>query len=155
MLRTQNMSQFRIFLLSFFILIVSDITWYWFWGWLGRLIVDIAKEKESVKEAIKLGKQINSDPKVRVYIKKVRDWFIQTFDWATNEENEFLKYLRSGGYVALYFLSAAPISGARVVATIFCRPLPNKALIILILGDTTKTAIMIFGFWNLIFWLFS
>lgn len=149
------LSSFEVFFIAAILSALTTIVWYWFWGWLGKLIVEIVKKKEAIIEAFKLGQQIKSDPKAMVYIKKSRNILVKTFNWATDKNNWYLRLLKSGGYLALLILSSLPISGPRIVATIFCRTLPKKSLIVLISGDTIKTAIMVYGFWNFMFWFFS
>ena len=151
-----ELSSFGILGIVCSISIVTCFGWYWFWGWLGKFIIQTARKREAIKEAIALGMKIELDLERRGYIDLVKNWFVHTFDWATGEDNRYLKYLRRGGYSALLIVSALPVSGARIVATIFSRSLERrKALAILAAGDSIKNAIMVLGFWNLIFWIFS
>ena len=151
-----KLTYFEVFLWVSIISIPTSLGWYWLWGWLGILIIETAKEKEAVQEAVTLWKKIVLVLEKGDILELAKDWFVSTFTWATDDNNRWLKYLRRGGYTALFIVSALPISGGRLVATIFCRSTdPKKGLTLMILGETVKNAIMVYGFWNLIFWLFS
>lgn len=124
---------------------------YWFWGWLARSVIDFAAKQKQVKEGIKLGKEIEHVLERKGYIDKIRDYAIRTFRWATDEKNKVMRRLKRGGYVSLFFLSATPEPVVKVVAIIFARSLSTtKALLLLLLGDLVRTAIMVFGFWDLV-----
>lgn len=151
-----QLSNFAVFLWIDIISVPTSLGWYWLWGWIGKVIVKTAKEKEAVKEALSLYRKILLSLKRGGLIELIKEWFVDTFNWATDNNNRWLKYLRRGGYVALFIISALPVSGGRLVATIFCRSIDSrKGLVVLILGETLKNAFMVYGFWNLVFWIFS
>lgn len=151
-----ELGNFKVFLIICMISVPTTLAWYWLWGWMARVILETAKEKESVKEALSLVMSMIEALKRGGLIELVKDWFISTFNWATDNDNRWLKYLRRGGYTALFVVSALPVSGARLVATIFCRSVNSrKGMVILIAGESVKNALIVYGFWNLIFWLFS
>lgn len=151
-----KLSYFEVFIWISSLSVPTTLGWYWLWGWLGDLIVETAKTKEAFLEAVTIWKKIIIALERGDILELVRDWFVDTFNWATDNNNKWLKYLRRGGYTALFIISALPVSGGRLVATIFCRSIDTKkGLTILILGETLKNAIMVYGFWNLIFWMLS
>lgn len=151
-----ELSNFGVFVWVSIISIVTSLGWYWLWGWLARVIIETAREKESVREAMGLSRKIVSALKKGGLTELAKEWFVDTFNWATDNNNRWLKLLRKGGYAVLFLISALPISGGRLVATIFCRSAdPVKGLTLLVLGETVKNAFMVYGFWNLVFWVFS
>lgn len=151
-----ELSNFQVFVLISFVSIATSLGWYWLWGWLARIIIETAKEKESVQEAMTLWNKVVLVLKRGGLIELVKKWFISTFNWATNNDNWWLKYLKRGGFMALVVVSAIPVSGGRLVATIFCRSINSKkGLWFMILGETIKNAFIVYGFWNLVFWIFS
>lgn len=151
-----QLSYFEVFVWISIISVPTTLGWYWLWGWLGRLILETAKKRETVQEAMSLWKKILSALEQGNLLGLIEDWFISSFNWATDNNNWWLKYLRRGGYTALFIVSALPVSGGRLVATIFCRTAdPVKGLTLLIFGETIKNAFMVYGFWNLVFWIFS
>lgn len=151
-----ELSHFGVFVWISIISVPTSLGWYWLWRWIGGLIVETAKEREAVQEAIGLWAKIIAALKRGGIIELAKEWFISTFKWATDDNNRWLNYLRRGGYTALFIISALPVSGGRLVATIFCLSAdPIKGLTLLILGETLKNIFIIYGFWNLIFWLFS
>ena len=150
-----ELSLAQIFILTVAVSIPGNIVWYWFWGWLGKLIFEWIKSQRSVQEGIKLGKEIEFviKPvlKKKGFLDRIKDTLTEKFKWATDEDNKYLKRLKRGGYVALFLMSASPEPGGRVVATIFSRSFDSKkGLVSLVLGDTFKNFYMVFGFWNLV-----
>ena len=151
-----EISHFMVFIWISLISIPTSLGWYWLWGWIGKVIIKTAKDKEAVKEAVSLYRKIFSALKKGGFIELVKDWFVGTFNWATSDDNRYLKYLRRSGYLALVTVSAMPVSGGRLVATIFCRSINSKkGLWFMILGETIKNAFIVYGFWKLVFWIFS
>jgi len=150
-----ELSLLGIFLITIVISIPGNLFWYWFWGWLGKFIFELTKKQKSVQEGIELGKEIELaiQPllKRRGFIGRINDYLTETFKWATDENNKFLKRLKKGGYASVFLMAASPEPGGRVAATIFSRTFNSKkGLVSLILGDTLKNAYMVFGFWNLV-----
>ena len=150
-----ELSLLQIFLLTVAVSVPGNIFWYWFWGWLCKFIFGLVKGQKSVKEGIELGKEIEFAIKPvlkkKGLVDRVKEYLAETFNWATDENNKLLKRLKRGGYATIFFMSATPEPGGRVVATIFSRTFDSKrGLISLILGDTFKNFYMVFGFWNLL-----
>ncbi len=151
-----ELSNFEVFIWISLISIPTSLGWYWLWGWIGKVIIKTAKEKEAVKEAVSLYRKIALALKRGGFVELTKDWFVETFNWASSDDNRYLKYLKRGGYLALVIVSAIPISGGRLVATIFCRSINSrKGLWFMIMGETIKNAFIVYGFWNLIFWGFA
>jgi len=151
-----ELSLLQIFICVVMISVPGNIFWYWLWGWLGKLIFELIKKQKTVQEGIELGKEIESaiHPvlKKKRFVDRTKEYLTETFKWATDEDNKYLKRLKRGGYATLFLMSASPEPGGRVVATIFSRSFDSKkGLVSLILGDTFKNFYMVFGFWNLVF----
>lgn len=150
-----ELSLLQIFICVVVVSIAGNVGWYWFWGWLGKLIFELVKKQKAVQEGIELGKEIQSaiQPvlKKRGLVNWAKKYLTEYFNWLTDEDNKYLKILKRGGYIAVFCMSASPEPGGRVAATIFSRTFDSKkGLVSLLLGDTFKNFYMVFGFWNLV-----
>jgi len=157
-----ELSIFQIFVLTVAVSVPGNVFWYWFWGWLGKLIFELVKKQkkigegiELIEEGIELRKEIEpviqSVLKKKGFIDRIKKYFAETYNWSIDPNNKYVKRLKRGGYVTLFFMSASPEPGGRVAATILSRTFDSKkGLVSLLLGDTFKNFYMVFGFWNLV-----
>lgn len=156
------MSLSQIFLCVIAVSIPGNIFWFWFWGWFGKLVLGLIKNQKKVKEGIELfteGIELRKEiePVIQPvlekkgFLERIREYLTGTFNWATNENNKYLKRLKRGGYTTLFIMAASPEPGGRLAATVLSRTFDSKkGLLSLLFGDTFKNFYMVFGFWNLV-----
>lgn len=126
----------------------------WFFGGYSKNILSkIADSKLADQEPIKEGVQLWE--KIPRWVKKeIKNYCVTLKDWATSEDNKIIKWLRRGGYPAIFVFSAIPEPGLRTATTIFAKSLNTRtALIMVLLGETIKNAVVL-GLWNFAFWIF-
>lgn len=153
---------------EFFVIIAILATielpaWFLFWRWFCRVPViefaKIAAEKNYVKEAVKLGKEIEAELKIAGIWEKIKNkiinYLFNTFRKATDENNKFVKMIKSGRHWAMFFLGAEPYSGGRVFGVILCGSADWKnGLYSLAAGNLIRVAYTI-GIFNYVISLFQ
>ena len=151
-LRIRGLSVSRILIIAIFMGMAEALYWYWFTGWLGKVIAD----SKPIKESINLGKQLGGDLKndtylKRKYLEKITNHFVKQYEWAINPDNWLVKMIKYGGYLAVVVLGFF-IPGGRLGGVIFCRITKwRTGFLVLMVTDLGHLFYVVLG-WN---WLFS
>lgn len=114
----------RFHLVDYYLLFVLSVLstlelifWYWFYGWVARMIIKI----NSIKKSIEFGIKIETELKEEGYITRIKNFFVEAFDGTRDEESLIFKTAKWGGGILMVAIGASPESGSRAIAMIFCR----------------------------------
>lgn len=152
-LRAHGVMGLKLFYLSAALAAFGTIYGYWFWGWIGREIVNLKK----IRETVEFGKEIVNEIKHDRYVKKryfykVVDHLIGQYEWATAPDNQVVRFIKKYRYWAMIFFGVEPfVGGGRTVGVICCRTFSwRMGLVTLTLADVAHVALLVWG-WSKFF----